>query len=94
MSGRYQNRFGLEHNGHNGYPWSEYTIAERLRDAGYVTGQSGKWHLHGSVDSTGKLPDGSNAKPEVIKAGTLAGSASMIPAWPNIMDSLSILLAV
>ena len=34
MSGRYQNRFGLEHNGHNGYPWSEYTIAERLRDAG------------------------------------------------------------
>lgn len=69
LSGRYQNRFGLEHNGHNGYPWSEYTIAERLRDAGYVTGQSGKWHLHGSVDSTGKLPDGSDASPEAIKAG-------------------------
>ena len=69
MSGRYQNRFGLEHNGHNGFPWSEYTIAERLRDAGYVTGQAGKWHLHGSVDSTGKLPDGSDASPQVIKAG-------------------------
>ena len=69
MSGRYQNRFGLEHNGNNGYPWSEYTISERLRDAGYVTGHSGKWHLHGNVDSTGKLPDGSDASPEVIKAG-------------------------
>ncbi len=69
MSGRYQNRFGLEDNRHNAYPWSEYTIAERLRDVGYVTGMAGKWHLQGQVDSLGKLPDGSNASKEVIEAG-------------------------
>ncbi|MBK1880038.1 sulfatase family protein [Pelagicoccus mobilis] len=66
MTGRYQNRFGLEHNGHNGFPWSEYTIAERLRDVGYITGMAGKWHLDGFVDSLGKLPDGSDATPEQI----------------------------
>ena len=66
MTGRYQNRFGLEHNGHNGFPWSEYTIAERLQDVGYVTGMAGKWHLDGYVDSLGKLPDGSDATQEQI----------------------------
>ncbi|MDA0347192.1 MAG: sulfatase-like hydrolase/transferase [Verrucomicrobia bacterium] len=69
MSGRYQNRFGLEDNRHNAYPWSEYTVAERLRDAGYMTGMAGKWHLQGQVDSLGKLPDGSDATEEVIQAG-------------------------
>ncbi|MFT5031759.1 MAG: arylsulfatase A-like enzyme [Candidatus Binatia bacterium] len=64
MAGRNQSRFGLEDNRHLGFPWAEYTIAERLRDAGYVTGMSGKWHLNGSVDSTGKRPDGSDATDE------------------------------
>ena len=64
MAGRNQSRFGLEDNRHLGFPWAEYTIAERLRDAGYVTGMSGKWHLNGSVDSTGKRPDGSDASDE------------------------------
>lgn len=61
MSGRNQSRFGLEDNRHLAFPWGEYTVAERLRDAGYVTGMSGKWHLNGPIDSTGKLPDGSEA---------------------------------
>ncbi|MBT5903193.1 MAG: sulfatase-like hydrolase/transferase [Opitutaceae bacterium] len=69
MSGRYQNRFGLEHNGHNAFPWSDYTIAERLRDVGYVTGMAGKWHLDGYVDSLGKLPDGSDASLAQINGG-------------------------
>ena len=66
MAGRYQTRFGLEDNRDNAFPWGEYTIAERLRDAGYITGMAGKWHLQGNIDSTGKLPDGRDASKEMI----------------------------
>jgi arylsulfatase A-like enzyme len=58
LTGRFQSKFGLEANGDAGLPWSEYTIAERLADAGYVTGMSGKWHLDGPVGSNGERPDG------------------------------------
>lgn len=44
ISGRYQNRFGVEHNG-LAMPAEVVTLPERLRAAGYVTGMSGKWHL-------------------------------------------------
>ena len=39
LTGRYQNRFGLEQNGDAGLPWSERTIAERLADAAFDRGQ-------------------------------------------------------
>jgi arylsulfatase A-like enzyme len=48
LTGRYQNRFGHEFNPtdpKSGLPLSEITLAQRLRDLGYVTGLIGKWHL-------------------------------------------------
>jgi arylsulfatase A-like enzyme len=53
LTGRYQQRFGFEHNPgpeaaadlEFGLPREELTIAERLRPLGYATGMVGKWHL-------------------------------------------------
>jgi arylsulfatase A-like enzyme len=45
MTGRYQQRFGVEDNNKGPMPLEELTIAERLKPAGYVSCQVGKWHL-------------------------------------------------
>lgn len=46
LVGKFQSKFGVESNGKDLSGFNkELTIAERLRDAGYVTAQFGKWHL-------------------------------------------------
>ncbi len=63
MTGRYQQRFGHEFNpgpaaqATFGLPLSQTTIAQRLKDAGYVTGMVGKWHL-GNTDKLRPLSRG------------------------------------
>jgi arylsulfatase A-like enzyme len=45
ITGRYQQRFGVEDNSMGPLPLPELTIAERLQPAGYTSCQIGKWHL-------------------------------------------------
>lgn len=54
LAGRAQNRFGVESNAESleGFD-AQLTIAERLKKAGYATGQIGKWHL----GPTNAIPD-------------------------------------
>ena len=49
LTGRYQQRFGFDHNGSGPLPLSEKTLADRMRDSGYRTGFVGKWHLEPNV---------------------------------------------
>ena len=45
VTGRYQQRFGVEENGKGPLPLAELTLAERLKPAGYVSCQVGKLSL-------------------------------------------------
>jgi arylsulfatase A-like enzyme len=49
LTGRNQQRFGMDRNRSGALPLSEPTIADRLRAAGYRTGMVGKWHLDGGL---------------------------------------------
>lgn len=54
ITGRYQQRFGVEDNRKGPLPLSERTIAELLKPAGYLSGWVGKSHL--DIDSRDGVP--------------------------------------
>ncbi len=66
MTGRHPNRMGVFKWGYPIRP-QELTIAEVLRDAGYVTGHFGKWHL-GSVRTASPVHPGHNGFDEWLSA--------------------------
>lgn len=45
ITGRYQQRCGVDRNGMGPMPLDVVTIPQRLQKAGYTTGMIGKWHL-------------------------------------------------
>ncbi len=70
ITGRYQQRFGVEDNAKGPLPLEELTIAERLKPAGYVSCQVGKWHLE-------PPPERGNGKEEKPHAGR--GALAFMP---------------
>lgn len=52
VTGRYQQRFGIDANGEGPLPASQKSIASRLKDFGYTTGHVGKWHLEPNRETT------------------------------------------
>ncbi|MEP6670948.1 MAG: sulfatase-like hydrolase/transferase [Chthoniobacter sp.] len=70
MTGRYQQRFGVEDNTKGPLPLAEQTIAELLKPAGYVSCQVGKWHL--------EPPPARGAAKEEI-ANTETGARAFLP---------------
>lgn len=69
LTGRYQQRFGVEDNGKGPLPLAELTIAERLKPTGYLTGQVGKWHLDLGAKGEGKGARVQRAIPEHMPHG-------------------------
>ncbi len=51
LTGRYQQKFGLEDNNKGPLPLSEITIAQRLKPAGYICGFVGKSHMDISIEN-------------------------------------------
>ena len=81
MTGRYQQRFGHENNPfydpndhREGLPTSERLLPALLRDAGYVTGWIGKWHL-------GAAPEFSPLKRGFVETFGFIGGGHRYQNW-------------
>ncbi|HEX9739164.1 MAG TPA: sulfatase-like hydrolase/transferase [Ignavibacteriaceae bacterium] len=57
LTGRYQQKFGMEDNTTGPIAKNEITIANRLQNVGYTTGMVGKWHIDPNHTSTNWLAE-------------------------------------
>jgi arylsulfatase A-like enzyme len=57
LTGRYQQRFGINEISDNPMPLEEVTIAEYLKEKGYISGMVGKWHLDLSMSEAARIGD-------------------------------------
>lgn len=80
ITGRYQQRFGVEDNLKGPLPLAEITLAERLKPAGYVSGQVGKWHLE-------PPPRGEEAAPAESAHAFLPGAQGFDEYWCGPMNT-------
>ena len=64
LTGIHQSRFGVEDNQQGPLPHAVVTLPERLKELGYVTGMSGKWHLDVSHERAEQ--GGAKADPEFL----------------------------
>lgn len=78
MSGRYQQKFGLDDNLYTPFPLEQETIAEKFVNAGYKTGMAGKWHLEVDANSEKWFR-------EVYRPGT---SDPFVPSKISLRDKL------
>ncbi|MCA9052956.1 MAG: sulfatase-like hydrolase/transferase [Planctomycetaceae bacterium] len=60
LTGRYQQRFGVDDNLNGPLPLEQLTLAELLSPADYVCGQVGKWHLN-AIGNPGAQRDTADA---------------------------------
>lgn len=79
ITGRYQQRFGVEDNSMGPLPLAEVTIAERLKPAGYATCQVGKWHLEAPTERKREK----SGKPAPAEA---AGGGQSFQPWAQGFD--------
>ena len=91
MSGRYQQKFGLDNIADDPMPLEERTIPERLKKAGYVSGQVGKWHLDPNAISVKwarkNLP---RSRPEkTVEWRFLGNLFDSIPRWAKVLMNAS-----